>query len=173
MEVSGCAHRHSITRSLPTTAQSGVANDIGPAGASSLNADYSLIKAPGGQPIVGVGNLIGVDPLLAPLADNGGPTEDASALRGGSPAANTGDPAAVAGVGGVPTFDQRGGPVHRGSSADALISGHTRRRSAVLSWTRSVDEADGDFSEGDLSLREAIEIANTTTRKDTIELRRR
>ena len=53
------------------------------------------------------GNLIGgpgygfVDPLLGPLADNGGPTLT-HALLPGSPAINAGDPTAVAGVGGVP-----------------------------------------------------------------------
>ena len=48
-----------------------------------------------------------IDPLLAPLADNGGLTET-HALQAGSPAINYGDSAAVAGVGDVPLFDQRG-----------------------------------------------------------------
>ena len=58
------------------------------------------------------GNLIGtssspIDPLLGLLADNGGPTMT-HALLVGSPAINAGDAAAVAGVGGVPLYDQRG-----------------------------------------------------------------
>ncbi len=59
------------------------------------------------------GNLIGgpingiVDPLLGPLADNGGPTQT-HALLPGSPAINAGDPNAMPGVDGVPLYDQRG-----------------------------------------------------------------
>ena len=41
------------------------------------------------------------------LANNGGATET-HALLPGSPAINTGDPAAMAGVGDVPLLDQRG-----------------------------------------------------------------
>ena len=57
-------------------------------------------------------NGFGVDPRLAPLADNGGPTQT-QALLPGSPAINAGDPAAVAGMGGVPLYDQRGAPWSR------------------------------------------------------------
>jgi hypothetical protein len=45
--------------------------------------------------------------LLHGLADNGGPTKT-HALLTGSPAIDAGDPEAVAGVGTVPQFDQRG-----------------------------------------------------------------
>jgi hypothetical protein len=64
------------------------------------------------------GNLVGgavhgpIDPRLGPLADNGGSTLT-HALLVGSPAINAGDPEAVAGVGGVPQFDQRGAPFSR------------------------------------------------------------
>ena len=64
------------------------------------------------------GNLIGgpvngvIDPLLGPLADNGGPTQT-HALLAGSPAIDAGDPLAVAGMNGVPEFDQRGMPFGR------------------------------------------------------------
>ena len=71
------------------------------------------------------GNLIGghvfgdIDPLLGPLVYNGGPTFlDGSqllthALLPGSPAIDAGDPAAVAGVGDVPQYDQRDAPFGR------------------------------------------------------------
>ncbi|MCH2203888.1 MAG: cadherin-like domain-containing protein, partial [Fuerstiella sp.] len=49
----------------------------------------------------------GSDNIIPNLADNGGPTQTI-ALANGSPALNAGDPSAVAGVGGVPEFDQRG-----------------------------------------------------------------
>jgi hypothetical protein len=60
-----------------------------------------------GGPMSGV-----VDPMLGPLADNGGPTPT-HALLPGSPAINAGDPAVVAGVNGVPLHDQRGAPFTR------------------------------------------------------------
>jgi uncharacterized protein YjbI with pentapeptide repeats len=82
-----------------------------------------LVPAPLGSPDAN-GNLIGtadnpIDPMLKPLADNGGPTlPDGSKILTqaplpGSPAINAGDPAAMAGVGGVPFYDQRGTPWSR------------------------------------------------------------
>ena len=54
-----------------------------PAGADhSLDSDGSCVSGPG--------NLPGVNPLLGPLANNGGPT-DTNALLAGSPALNAGD----------------------------------------------------------------------------------
>src|SRR5262249_22254682 len=60
----------------------------------------------------GIGNLLNVNPALGPLADNGGRTQT-HALLPGSPAIDAGDPAAVAGVGGVPSFDERTAPYTR------------------------------------------------------------
>jgi hypothetical protein len=57
-------------------------------------------------------NLIGVNPGLGPLADNGGPTKT-HALLPGSSAIDAGDPTATPGVGGTPRFDQRGIPYIR------------------------------------------------------------
>jgi hypothetical protein len=75
--------------------------------------DSGLIPAPLGSPDA-KGNLIGgptdgtdIDPLLAPLSNKGGPTMTHELLVG-SPALDVGDPAAMAGVGDVPAFDQRG-----------------------------------------------------------------
>jgi hypothetical protein len=94
--------------------------------APSLTARYSLIghntgtgltETLSGSPDTN-GNLIGgpvhgvIDPLLGALADNGGPTMT-HALLPGSPVINAGDPAAMAGVGDVPQFDQRGAPFTR------------------------------------------------------------
>jgi hypothetical protein len=83
-----------------------------------------------GYNLIGTGNATGefvepgdqtgvVDPRLGPLADNGGPTLT-HALLVGSPAIDAGDPAAVAGMNGVPSFDQRGNPFVRiaGKSID-------------------------------------------------------
>jgi hypothetical protein len=66
----------------------------------------------GNAPVNLIGSLIGtnaspIDPRLAPLADNGGPTPTHAPLPG-SPASNAGDPTLVAGTGDTPLFDQRG-----------------------------------------------------------------
>jgi hypothetical protein len=56
-------------------------------------------------------DLVGVDPLLGPLQDNGGPTWTHALLRG-SPAIDAGDPA------GAPSTDQRGLPRPQGAGFD-------------------------------------------------------
>ena len=58
-----------------------------------------------------------VDPKLEPLADNGGLTQT-HALLADSPAVDAGDPAATAGVGIVPLFDQRESPFVRVFNGD-------------------------------------------------------
>jgi hypothetical protein len=81
------------------------------------NSHTGLVEAPVGSPDAN-GNLIGgpvhglIDPLLGPLAHNGGPTQT-HALLPGSPAINAGDPAVMAGTEGVPLHDQRGAPWSR------------------------------------------------------------
>jgi hypothetical protein len=73
-------------------------------GRDNVNNPYGVIIRQGS--IVGT-NENPVDPMLGPLADNGGPTLTHMLLPG-SIAINAGDPAAVAGQGGIPTYDQRG-----------------------------------------------------------------
>jgi hypothetical protein len=85
-------------------------------GSGKVKFDLTLPQAPVGMPDAN-GNLIGgavdrIDPLLGPLADNGGPTMT-HALMAGSPAIDAGDPGAVAGKDGVPEFDQRSTPFGR------------------------------------------------------------
>ena len=74
-----------------------------------------------GYNLIGTGNALGrfnqsgdqtgvTNPLLGPLADNAGPTKTHKLLTG-SPAIDAGNPAVVAGVGGVPAFDQRSASV--------------------------------------------------------------
>lgn len=57
--------------------------------------------------IVGDEGIGSIDPLLGPLADNGGTTHT-HALLSGSPAIDAGDPNAMAGESNVPELDQRG-----------------------------------------------------------------
>lgn len=74
--------------------------------AGRFSVDYSLIQNPGTAEIIETtanSNLIGQDPLLGPLQDNGGPTLT-HALLAGSPAIDGGDPAFVP----PPETDQRG-----------------------------------------------------------------
>jgi hypothetical protein len=80
------------------------------------NTGSGLTAAPVGAPDAN-GNLIGtgaakIDPQLAALAGNGGPTQT-RALLSASPAIDAGDPADTAGIGNVPSFDQRGTPFGR------------------------------------------------------------
>ena len=81
------------------SADSGGADLDGP-----IEAVFSLIGSPSGatltQPVAG-SNLIGVDPQLGPLGDNGGPTQT-MAITATSPAVNKGA--------GVLAADQRGQP---------------------------------------------------------------
>jgi hypothetical protein len=75
----------------------GAADVFGPA--HSLG--YNLVQAPSSSSGWTGSDLLGVDPLLGPLQDNGGPTWT-HALLGGSPAIGAGD------LSGAPDFDQRG-----------------------------------------------------------------
>lgn len=141
------------------------------------NTGNSLVEAPVGAPDAN-GNLIGgpvngaIDPLLSGLVENGGPLlldgsrVPSHALLVGSPAMDAGDPAAVAGVGGVPAFDQRGNPFTRVADGDGVGGaridiGSIEQRSLNLVVDTLVDEDDGDFSVGDLSLREALGQTNS------------
>jgi len=64
-------------------------------GATTPGVAYSLVRDSNGSPLAtgggGVGNLLGVDPLLGQLADNGGPTKTHAPLSG-SPLIDAGDP---------------------------------------------------------------------------------
>ena len=115
------------------------------------------------------GNLIGsaagsgiIDPLLDLLDDNGGPTET-HALLVGSPALDAGDPL----FSGPPDEDQRGVPFARIFGA-AIDIGAYEAQTVDLIVNTTVDESDGDYSPGDLSLPEAIDLTNANAGADTI-----
>ena len=76
-------------------------------------ARHSLIEAPLGPPIPGTNNILGVDPRLGPLANNGGPTMTHVPLPG-SPAINAGNPA----IADPPATDERGYPRIAGPAVD-------------------------------------------------------
>jgi len=81
------------------------------------NSGSDLAQANVGSPdangnLIGGGRFAQINPRLGQLTDNGGPTMTHALLPGG-PAINAGNPAAKAGVGGVPLYDQRGEPFTR------------------------------------------------------------
>ncbi len=73
----------------------------------TFDVNHSLVQTTAGLSYTGGNNVTGVDPLLGPLADNGGPTQT-HALLTGSPAIDAGDPTAMSGGSMTPDFDQRG-----------------------------------------------------------------
>jgi len=150
----------SITHSIIAGNTAGGGNpDIRP-GTGVLNVDFSLIGDTAGSGIIvstGTGNILNQIADLAPLANNGGPTET-HALLAGSPAIDAGDPGIVFNPA---EFDQRGAPFVRlfddpaASGTGVDIGAYERQTVAGLNLTvdTNVDENDGDYSAGDLSLR--------------------
>lgn len=101
----------------------------------------------------GPNNLVGVDPMLSPLGDFGGPTMTMVPLPG-SPARSSGLPNAA------PATDQRGLP--RSGFVDA--GAFQTQPGLVVNAT-----SDGNASDpGELNLRQAINLANTLSTADTI-----
>ncbi len=102
----------------------GLAPDL-QTGSVTLNIDYSLIgNGEGLQINSSIGNLIGtgvapINPLLGPLADNGGTTQT-HALLPSSPAIDAGDSSVVFNAG---EFDQRGTPFVRVEDGDFVAGG--------------------------------------------------
>ena len=143
---------------------SGTGDDIYVLG-GSVSGSYNLIED--GSQLASFTNSFMGDPLLGPLADNGGPTQTHSLLPG-SPAINAGDPAIVA----SPTeFDQRGTGFERVQLGRADIGAfefQTELPPQGLVVSTLSDSIDTDFSVGELSLREAITIANELPGAHTI-----
>ena len=126
-------HNTVIADNLTMTGATALPEDI--AGSFS-SFDYTLVEANSlGVPIIGSGNILGIDPLLAPLADNGGPTLTHAVLPL-SPALDAGDPDFAP----PPNFDQRGDPFARvfGSRID------------IGSFESQPFVVDGDFNDDGL-----------------------
>ncbi|MEZ5061249.1 MAG: choice-of-anchor Q domain-containing protein [Solirubrobacterales bacterium] len=96
----------------PTTTRAGRRRLLAAAGAAGVSfaGAASLIENPGSAPLSGTGNVVGSDPQLAPLADNGGPT----LTRLIAPTS----PAVDAGAANGLTSDQRGLPRSVGAGPD-------------------------------------------------------
>ena len=148
---------------------------------SATSARFSLIGVNTGSTITdNGGNQIGtgaspIDSKLAPLAENGGPTLTHAPLAG-SPAIDAGDPTAAAGVGPIPLHDQRDSVFTRVADGDGVggaridIGAYERQVLPGLNLVVDTlaDENDHDYSAGNLSLREAIDLANGSVGSDTI-----
>jgi hypothetical protein len=112
-----------------------LAND--PSGANLLNDagtitsyGYNLCTDNGGGSLTATGDQIDTNPLLGPLANNGGPTWTC-ALLAGSPAIDAGSAADIAGS--TVTTDQRGVARPQGSAND--IGAFEREPQLAYSWS--------------------------------------
>ncbi len=109
-----------------------------------------------------------INPLLGPLAFGGGLTQT-HVLLAGSKAIDGGDPTAVAGMNGVPLNDQRGNPFKRVDPDSGIIDiGAYELQGVVFLVDNPGDTDNGNFSPGNLTLREAINLANLSPKKDFI-----
>jgi predicted outer membrane repeat protein len=152
---------------------------------SSLIGNNSQTTLAAGLPD-GNGNFVGstVSPLssgLRPLAANGGPTETHALLNGGL-AVNSGDNALALDFGsdGAPGgqgiakdvalfSDQRGGLFTRFANGPTTdIGAFELQPPPTLIVDTNADVVNGNFAPGDRSLRELIELANTSAGLDTI-----
>ncbi|MEN1680921.1 MAG: choice-of-anchor Q domain-containing protein, partial [Planctomycetota bacterium] len=140
-----------------------------------ISVNHSLIGSASGLTAgeladinAGEGNLVGVNPLLRPLASSGGPTQTHFPLPG-SPVIDAGDPSIAFNAA---EFDQRGAPYTRVAdgridigAVESQIVGSVPQ---VLVVDTLNDQNNFNYSAGDFSLREAIEAANASTGPDTI-----
>ncbi|MBL8765104.1 MAG: hypothetical protein JNM07_12635 [Phycisphaerae bacterium] len=140
-----------------------VADDLNAAGGTFnvAGSASNLIQTAGNGGFVNNlnGNLVGVDPKLSPLASNGGPTPT-HALLEGSPAVDKGVNTQAL------TKDQRG--LVFGRAAGPIDIGAYERQILTLTVDNATDESDGNFASGDVSLREALELANANPVDDTV-----
>lgn len=132
-----------------------------------------------GYNLVGAGNAIAAfsaangdkfttDPRLAPLTLSGGVTP-VHVLLEDSPAIDAGDPTAVAGMNGVPEFDERGAPFVRVDPDVGIIDiGAYELQGVTFVVDNTGDASNGNYSMGNVTLREAIELANSSPKKDFI-----
>jgi hypothetical protein len=111
-------------------------------------------------------------PLLTPDPTFNGGTVQTIALLSSSPAIDAGDDALAVDIDGNPlTFDQRG--IRRfldgaGSVETTVDIGAFEAPPHALMVDSTRDDSDGDFSAGQLTLREAIELTNARAEQDAI-----
>ncbi len=134
----------------------------------SFSGTHNLVQDGSGS---GLTDTLTGDPMLGPLADNGGPTRT-HALLAGSPAIDAGSNANAThdGMsGGVAlTNDQRGAPFARRFNTSVDIGAFEFMPATTYVVSTTDDVVDNDLSSGNLSLREAILLSNGNVGADTI-----
>lgn len=173
--VFGTSHTTGLSHTIVGDNSAEFGRDI--SSSSTVAAEFSLVENSTGWTVAdNGGNLFGVDPGLGDeLLDLGGLTPVHLLLQG-SPALDAGDPTAVAGVGDVPTHDQRAAPFNRIADGDgdstAIIDIGAYEAQTIAGLNLVVDtlddEYDGIITLGDLSLREAVSLANGSLGPDAI-----
>ncbi len=141
--------------------------DLEPSSSTSLDVDYSLIGNTTDSEVTagtGTGNLLDLIPQLGPLQDNGGPTYTHATVPG-SPAIDAGDPSFD--VVSTPV-DQRGAPFARGIGARVDMGAYEHQVLAASSFVVTTLADELDYSNADVSLREAIDAADGSVGDDTI-----
>jgi CSLREA domain-containing protein len=160
-----------LTSSIVADNGTGVEGSLPDISAFNVVASHSLVGYNKGTPLVATGptpdpitgNLIGeagahIDPMLGMLQDNGGPTQT-MALLPGSPAIDRGsNPLHL-------TLDQRGLPRVFDAVADM---GAFELQPMHLHVRRLKDTLAAVFDLNDLSLRDAVALANNNPGPDTI-----
>ena len=140
-------------------------------GTTFVSAGHNISDDNSGN-LFATGDRINTDPLLLPLLDNGGQTRT-HALEIGSPAINAGNNALAVDAEGNPlATDQRGEGFERivdGTPATVDIGAFENVPfEGELVVSNTSDVVDGLIGEGQLSLREAIQIANDRDGFDSI-----
>ncbi len=137
--------------------------------ATNLDVKFSLIGDSTGTSLTnGNGNLLGtpgspLDPGIAPLAFNGGPTQT-HALLATSPALNKGDNSLASAL----NNDQRGAPFARIAGTTVDMGAYEQQALAASFFVVTTLNDELDYSNTDVSLREAINAANGNLGTDTI-----
>jgi CSLREA domain-containing protein len=150
-----------LGNSIVASNQNGGPSNFGPDISGNINSqDYNLFTTTKDIFFSGTTthNQTVADPMLGPLADNGGPTQT-MALLAGSPAIDAGNNS------GVPANDQRG--FSRDAQPD--IGAFEVSHRIVVTTTADEDNGSADPAAGvGASLREAINLANSAPGGDTI-----
>ncbi len=170
--VAGSAVTLTIDNSIVALNTSGGAADVGLNSPSVAVVAYNNLVGVDGTGTLtnGVnGNIVGVNPHLGPLANNGGPTET-MALLPGSPAIGAGSVALAVDANGNPlTTDQRGPGYPRVVNRTVDIGAYEAGTASVYTVDLTSDSGTGSGNAGDLSYCIAQANANQNPSGSVIE----